>query len=690
MDDQISPAASPFHKGEQDAQTRAGKRDRMETIGKMAIRDFMPEQHRNFFEQLPFIVIGSVDDQGWPWASILSGGEGSIVSPSDRQLVLNAKPLAADPLSKGIEAGAPIGLLGIELGTRRRNRMNARVARYDNGEIHLDVVQSFGNCPQYIQTRDVNFIRPARAEITREEPDHFRTFDAAAQTLISESDTFFVSSYISRENGARSEGVDVSHRGGRAGFVKVEGNTLTIPDYSGNNFFNTIGNFLMNPKAGLIFPDFQTGDVLMLTGTVDLLWEDAPEIAAFKGAERGWRFALDHGIRIADALPFRAKFGQWSPNSLMADDWATSQARMDAEKNRVAWRSLQVVGIKDESSVIRSFEFAATDDIPLLPFEAGQFLTLRVDPENAPELTRSYTVSSAPGDANYRISVKREPSGTVSNYLHNNLRVGDIITAKAPNGAFFLDPKAERPAVLIAGGVGITPMMAMTRHVLNEGLRTRYVRPLTIIHAAQTTEQRAFYGEFRKAEALAPEKIRYLSVIGRPRKDEQQAVDFDASGYVTKGLIQQALLLDDYDFYLCGPPAFMQAIYDMLRALGVADSRLFAEAFGPASLSRAQDAGPRPAAAIKPVAGKARVRFDKSGLETTWKRGDETLLATAEAQGLSPAFSCRNGTCGNCATKKLAGDVTYNAPVTAAHDTDEVLICCAVPAASSETLVLDL
>ncbi|KAE9625963.1 FAD-binding oxidoreductase [Parasedimentitalea maritima] len=689
MTDQAPFPQSPFHAGEQEAQDRVGKRASMEAFGKVAIRPFMPEQHRVFFEQLPFVVLGSVDEQGWPWASILTGGKGFITSPSSKRLNLAARPAPGDPLQTSLKTGAPIGLLGIEIPTRRRNRMNAQVIEKTDGGFSLGVMQSFGNCPQYIQTRDIEFIRDPAAPAEKSAPISFTELDQAAIDFIEGSDTFFVSSYISPANGLTAEGVDVSHRGGKAGFVKVDGNTLTIPDYSGNNFFNTIGNFLVNPKAGLIFPDFETGDLLMLTGTVELLWEDHPEVIAFKGAERGWRFTLDHGLRLSDALPFRSQFGEWSPNSLMADDWATSDARAKAEEQRNTWRTLRVAKIEDESSVIRSFYLEAIDGQPLLSYEAGQFLTIRVRPDGTGSQIRTYTLSSAPADPAYRISVKREPGGIVSNHLHDNLIVGDTIEIKAPKGAFYIDALEKRPAVLLAGGVGITPMMAMTRHVLNEGVRKRYLRPLTVFHAAQTTDQRTFAQEFRAAEAESNGKIRYVSVIGHPTEAEVAGEDFDASGRIDVDTLRAYLVLDDYDFFLCGPSSFMQAMYDLLRNLGVADARIFAESFGPAVLSRRVDAQVQ-LPAQPPEAEMSVVKFEKSGFEQKWETGDGTLLETAEAHGLTPDFSCRAGSCGSCAVQKLSGEVAYRTPPTAKVATDDVLICCAVPAQGSSTLVLDL
>lgn len=689
MTDQAPLKQSPFHSGEQEAQARVGKRDAMEAFGKIAIRPFMPDQHRAFFEKIPFVVLGSVDEGGWPWASIVAGGEGFITSPNDTRLDFSAKPVAEDPLQGALNSGAPIGMLGIEIPTRRRNRMNANVIAANDTGFSLAVVQSFGNCPQYIQTRDIEFTRDPNDQIDRVAADRFSTLDGAATAFIESADTFFVSSFVNPDNGLVAEGVDVSHRGGRAGFVKVEGNTLTIPDYSGNNFFNTIGNFLVNPKAGLIFPDFETGDLLMLTGTIEMLWEDHPEVSAFKGAERGWRFTLDHGLRIHDALPFRAEFGEWSPNSLMADDWATSKARQEVEEKRGAWRSLRVAKIAEESSVIRSFYLEPTDDSPLFSFEAGQFLTIRVTPDGLGPQVRTYTLSSAPGDAAYRISVKREPGGLVSNHLHNALSVGDLIETKAPNGAFFIDALEKRPAVLIAGGVGVTPMMAMTRHVLNETIRKRYTRPLTVFHAAQATDQRAFTEEFRAAVSDTGGKIRYVSVIGNPADHEVLGTDFDATGYINADILREHLALDDYDFFLCGPPPFMQGIYNNLRGLGVRDARIFAETFGPASLTRTADEGTTPDAP-EPEAEMAVVKFEASGFEQNWEKGDGTLLETAEAHGLTPDFSCRTGACGSCAVKKLSGEVAYRIPPTADVAEDEVLICCSVPAEGSTGLVLDL
>jgi ferredoxin-NADP reductase len=219
--------------------------------------------------------------------------------------------------------------------------------------------------------------------------------------------------------------------------------------------------------------------------------------------------------------------------------------------------------------------------------------------------------------------------------------------------------------------------------VLNEGVRKRFTRQLTIYHAAKTTLERAFYGDMRAAEAASGGKIRYISIIGEMKDTDREGYDLNAIGRITPDLIRQTLNYDDHDFYLCGPPAFMQAIYDQLRTLGASDARIFAESFGPSTLIRSTQVA-------KPEADMAVIQFETTGFEQRWEKGDGTILETAEAHGLSPAFSCRSGSCGSCAVKKLAGDVTYRTPITATHADDEVLICCAVPADGTDTLILDL
>lgn len=697
-DNDTDTSLSPFHRGEHELQTRIGQREKMESIGKRVVRSYMPDQHRDFFSQLPFMIIGSVDNEGWPWASILPGNSGFITSPTPTSLEIKNWTIQGDPLVESINTkGSPLGFVGIELSTRRRNRVNGRVGTANSNRITVNVDQSFGNCPQYIQHRSVKFIRDAEETGKHFEKQTFTTLDDNARTLINAADTFFVSSYIQSKDQPKIEGVDVSHRGGRPGFIKIEGNTLTIPDYPGNNLFNTLGNFILNPKGGLTFIDFTTGELLMLTGTVELLWEENEDIKAFKGAERSWKFTLHHGIRLKDALPFRSILGDFSPNTLMTGTWKETAAIIENQARQDQWQAFKVSQIIDESKDIRSFYLKPVSGAPLPLFKAGQYLTVKSpNKPNKKSLIRTYTISSAPGESYYRISIKKEPNGVASNLLHNNLKPNDEIEIKAPRGDFYINALEKRPAVLIAAGVGITPMISMALHVYNESIRLRQLRPLTIIHAAKTSNSRAFSSEFKKLQDLSNKKIRYISFLSKPSDNDKAGVDFNGSGRITATTYKQALPLDNYDFFLCGPSAFMQSQYDALSELGIQDSRIFAEAFGPASIKRtidvttASEQNDKLLQQQKLEATTSIIKFSKSKFEQPWSKDDKTILETAEDHGLSPEFSCRDGKCGACATPLLSGEVTYRNKPSAPINKNEVLICCAVPAKNSKSIEIDL
>lgn len=315
-------AAAPWHAGERQLQARIGMAERMAQVGAKVIRPYMPDQHRAFFAQLPFLVAGAVDGQGDPWAGVLEGEPGFAVSPDPATLRVAAVPDADDPLRAGMGPDQPLGLLGIELHTRRRNRMNGRIAAWDGRRLEVAVAESFGNCPQYIQARDFHFSRSPALRFPG--PVRERTGLADAdRALIARADTLFVATYADTDEAGRR--VDVSHRGGKPGFVRIDGDTLTVPDFSGNRFFNTLGNMLLNPRAGLLFIDFERGDVLQVSGRAEVIL-DSPEIEAFAGAERLWRVHVQRVRARPGALALRWRFGGYSPTALATGQWPQAAA----------------------------------------------------------------------------------------------------------------------------------------------------------------------------------------------------------------------------------------------------------------------------------------------------------------------------------------------------------------------------
>lgn len=290
----------PFHPLEREAQRLAGVEN---PPSGAAIRNFMPDQHRQFFEALMYAFMGAADADGWPVATVLAGPPGFISSPDEHSLRITTYA-QGDPVVDSLAVGSEVGLLGLDLSNRRRNRANGVVSARDQRGFSLDIAQSFGNCPQYIQTRVIG-VDPAP-------PGPIETFeglDAEAAATVAGADTFFVASRASGSQG----GVDISHRGGLPGFVQIKGNVLTIPDYRGNRYFNTLGNLMAEPRAALLFVDFAAGDLLQLQGRAQIDWQGA---GALPSAERIWRFEVARGQRRRAAIPLRWAFGEFSPFTL--------------------------------------------------------------------------------------------------------------------------------------------------------------------------------------------------------------------------------------------------------------------------------------------------------------------------------------------------------------------------------------
>jgi uncharacterized protein len=292
-----------FHEGEQAVQEQAGVAARMARLGSQVIRDEMPEQHRHFFELLPFIVIGSVDERAQPTASLLAAPNGFVSSPDPKTLRVEMLPREDDPLHVNLYPGAPLAVLGIQPHTRRRNRANGRVRERDELGFSLAVAQSFGNCPKYIHPREAVYTgaRERSAAVTSER------LEADERALIRRADTFFLASAHpeAQSSRARAHGVDVSHRGGPVGFAHfTDDATFIIPDFHGNNFFNTLGNLQLWPAAGLLFIDLASADVLEVEATAQAVSGSHP-LAGPDATGRIVRFVVHRTRRFKGASALR-------------------------------------------------------------------------------------------------------------------------------------------------------------------------------------------------------------------------------------------------------------------------------------------------------------------------------------------------------------------------------------------------
>lgn len=673
---------SPWHAGERALQELIGVSERMEVFGQKVIRDYMPDQHRDFYQQLPFMIAGAVDSEGRPWATLIEGPEGFALSPEPRQLNLAVTPDAQDPAASGLQAGSAIGMLGIELHTRRRNRLNGVISHASEAGLQIAVEHAFGNCPQYIQQRHYTRLEQSAAAPQRQD---LPTLDARASEMIGTADTFFVASYVEHDDLQRS--VDVSHRGGRPGFIKVDGNRLTIPDYAGNLHFNTLGNLQLNPRAGLLFVDFNSGDMLQLTGRTELILQ-SPLINAFEGAERLWTFDVEHVVRRPAAVSIRWDFQEFAPTSLMTGTWADAQQRLRQVEQRKQWHDWRVVRLEQESQDIRSLVIEPLDGAAV-NFLPGQHIPVLLQPNGGDALIRTYSVSSAPSDGHLRISVKAQ--GPASRHIHERLRVGDVLQIRPPLGSFTLKSDTERPVVLIGAGVGITPMLSMARELVAQIATQQRTQPVYLFQGARSLQDLPFQNELQQLTQRAAGLLKVTRALSNPGTGA--GAGFEINGRLAFHHLKAVLPLDDYDFYLCGPASFTQDMYDGLRRVNVPDARIHAEAFGPSTLRRQGDEQRTPLVQLPAASVPVPVYFSGSAKEARWTPESGSLLELAESRGLTPDFSCRGGSCGTCKTRRVSGNVHYPNPPAEMPEADMVLICCAVPAADEsgiQPLVLDL
>ena len=303
-----------FHAGERALQARAGVAERLAALGNVVVRDHMPEPHRELFGKLPTLLLGVLDGDGQPLATMLHGAPGFVSSPDARTLRVQARPSAGDPTAAWLVEGAAVGLLGLEPHTRRRNRANGRVRALQDDAFEVDVLQCFGNCPKYIHARRPEAVVVQAAGAPQAEGAHALGpfLDAPSIELLGRADTLFIASASGAHPGrSRADGVDVSHRGGRPGFIAIQRGEhrllLTIPDYIGNFFFNTLGNLLAWPLAGLLVPDYaaaEGGTMLHVSARSSIEFE-GPTLADFPGAQRLLKLDVIGGTRRPGARPLR-------------------------------------------------------------------------------------------------------------------------------------------------------------------------------------------------------------------------------------------------------------------------------------------------------------------------------------------------------------------------------------------------
>ena len=368
--------------------------------------------------------------------------------------------------------------------------------------------------------------------------------------------------------------------------------------------------------------------------------------------QRKLRSELDNQFRVADPLPVTTWEG---------------------------FRKFKVHKIVPEDEKASSVYLTAEDQKPLPLFNPGQHLTFRFQvPGKSKPVVRCYSLSDSPNPDYYRITVKRcppprnkpdAPRGLVSHYVNEQLSVGEILDVKAPNGSFFLKTDQQNSVILLAGGIGITPMMSM----INTLIQSDCKRHILLVYGVNNSTQHTFKNQLREYDAQN-ENLKVLTIYSDPLPTDQPGVDFDLTGYVDASILQPILSNSSLEYYMCGPPPFMSGLYNGLIENGVQEENIHFEAFGPASIKRVSEAESQ---STEENAESVEIEFCKSGAKLNWSNEFENILEMAEANDIELESGCRAGNCGTCELALLEGTVRHPEHVKVASG--KCLACVAKP-----------
>ena len=337
-----------------------------------------------------------------------------------------------------------------------------------------------------------------------------------------------------------------------------------------------------------------------------------------------------------------------------------------------------------ETDCICSFYLVPHDEKPLPSFLPGQFLTFRFampgeKQGETKDIVRCYSLSDAPRAEQYRITVKRVPAaddasapGLISSYLLDNVEQGALLDVRAPRGDFTVDMETSRPVVLIAGGIGITPLLSMANILVAKQSH----RDVWLFYGVRNGFDHAMKEHLQ--QLAAARKSFHLSVAySVPLSTDQIERDYDRAGRVTFGCVRDTITTKDCDFYVCGPSGMMNSIVPALKEWGVEPDRIHSEAFGPAAVSQQVATAEGPQSGVTDE--QFSVEFFRSGQQHTWDSDSGSLLDLAERHGIPIDSGCRSGNCGSCEVAILSGRVQPISESTADCTNGSCLACVSIP-----------
>lgn len=372
-------------------------------------------------------------------------------------------------------------------------------------------------------------------------------------------------------------------------------------------------------------------------------------------------------------------------NRLQAQLKQVHARAQEAEQDRLLWngyRKFSVARKVSECDDVCAFYLKPHDGKPLPPYKPGQYLTFQLDlPGRDKPLVRCYSLSDSPLECqHYRVTIKKEkapsdkpewPPGAASSFFCDTVKEGDLLNVKAPSGHFFLDLAKTHPVVLIAGGVGITPMLSMAKAIVASGSK----REAWFFYGVRNRREHIHRDELQKL-AAENENIHLHVCYSRPAPDEVKGTDYHHEGRVSIELLKEVLPSNNFEYYLCGNGAFMKSITDGLAAWGVPEKDIYFEAFGPATVKKKVEP---PSASETVHMSKMQVAFGRSGKTVRWEPSFGNLLDFAREQGVRIDSGCCAGSCGSCVVAIRSGAVEYLKKPDAEPEAGTCLTCICRP-----------
>jgi ferredoxin-NADP reductase/predicted pyridoxine 5'-phosphate oxidase superfamily flavin-nucleotide-binding protein len=625
---------SIFHQGELDVQALANEAD-------IALRNSTVVSQHIIKGALPFIaqqhmaVVTSTDENNQIWISVLFGEPGFISALDDQHIIINPQKIIKqpdDPLWRNIKTNSQVGLLIIELSTRRRFRVNGAISQLAKGQYQVTVAQAYPNCPKYIQRRQPALSPDVLAYRTPDSIVGESLLDAHLE-LISNLDSFFVGSGVSEHHN------DASYRGGAPGFVKISNkNQLLIPDYKGNSMFNTLGNIQSNPRVGLVFIDFEQKRILQLSGSAKIIWDKVDAHNETGGTNRYWHFDVKCWQETQLPQGLNWTFFDYSPHN--------------PKPEYVNDLSLKVTAIEQKTAHIKLFKLMSNDGGILPAFEPGSHLPIEVNLPDNKKTLRHYSITSSSHDNRfYEIAVQQEiQGGGGSNYMHEQLRIGHQIKSKSPINDFPLSSPGKHH-ILIAGGIGITPIISMLRHLVdnNESFELHYSvkRTSDAIFVKELDRLAGKNGHFYFSQEVNTSRIDLKTILEKNKKTSH--------------------------VYVCGPVGLIQSTKDMATKNDWHASNIHFESFG---------------SAIQVNNKAVEVKLKKSG-QVIVIDPKETILDGLIAAKVSIPFECKRGECGMCTTEYVEGTPDHR-DTFLTQDEKVHSICPCVSRAKSHSITLNL